>query len=133
MKTIKVYLFAFLAAIAVTSCIDDSVSEEYCSAELETLVEDVTGPDTATVGQQVTLVVKFQSGNGCYKASRFTETATSPKDIRVFSTYIGCVCTEQTELISKDYKFTPTTAGEHKFRFKKFDNTFIEKTVTVTQ
>lgn len=130
---IKFFVLALFVATGTVSCEDDEVSQEYCSAEFESPVVEVTGPETSTVGQQVTLAVKFNSGNGCYKTSRFTESGTNPKEIKVFSTYIGCICTEQTELISKDYKFTPATAGIYRFKFKKQDNTFVEKNVTVTQ
>lgn len=128
---IKIFGILFLSAVSFTACVDDD-GQEYCSATFESAVTEVTGPATSTVGQQVTLVVKFESGNQCYVSSYFVETGTNPKEVKVFSRYVGCACAESTEIVSKDYKFTPNVAGDYSFKFKKEDNTFITKTVTVT-
>lgn len=130
---IKIFVFAFIAALPLTSCVDDSNENEYCYYEIETAVAEVTGPETAEVNQEIVFTVKFQSGNGCYKRSRFSETGTNTKTISVFSFYEGCVCTQQTELISKEYKFKPTAVGTYSLKFKTGPANFITKTVDVTQ
>jgi len=130
---IKIFVIALLGAATFVSCLSDDVTSESCNYSIQNPVIEVTGPETATVGQQVTFNIKFNSGNGCYTSSEFSETGTNPKTITVNSTYIGCVCTEATQVITKEYKFTPTASGEYQFKFLGNNNTFITKTITVTQ
>lgn len=129
---IKIFGIALFGAATFTSCLNDDVTTESCNYSIQNPVTDVTGPSTGTVGQQVTLSVKFNQGNACHVSSDFIETGTNPKTVSVNSNYVGCVCAQSTQVLTKEYKFTPTSAGEYQFKFQA-NNTFITKTVTVTQ
>jgi hypothetical protein len=130
---IKILGIALFGAATFTSCLSDDVTSESCSYSIQNPIVEVTGPSTGTVGQQVTLSVKFNRTNACYVSSEFVETGTNPKTITALSAYVGCVCAQSTDVLTKEYKFTPTAAGEYQFKFQGNNNTFITKTVTIAQ
>lgn len=132
---VKFVIIAILTAGAVSCNEDDDISigQEQCKYEIQAFVNDVTGPETATIGETVTLSVNFYSGNGCYKSSRFAESVSFPKEVSVMGYYEGCICTEIAELITKPYAFTPSETGEYEFKFKSTDGSFIVKTILVIE
>lgn len=129
---IKIFGIALLGAATFTSCLGDDVTSDSCTYSIQNPVTEVTGPSTGMVGQQLTFSVKFNRTNACYVSSEFIEVGTNPKTVTVTSAYVGCVCSPSTDLLSKEYRFIPTAAGEYQLRFQG-NNTFITKTVTVTQ
>ena len=133
MKSIKILLLSLFIATALASCSDDNVSQERCTAQLESPVTAVTGPNTGTVGQEITLQVKFSTLNGCYKSGGFLQSGTNPKQIAVVGFYEGCACSEEVIEKTENYKFTPAATGDYTFKFKSTTDTFITKTVTITQ
>lgn len=130
---IKIFVFALIAALPLTSCNEDSNESELCYYEVERDVTEVTGPATAEVNQEITFTVTFESINGCYKRARFTETGTNQKVIKLFAFYEGCMCTQHTMPVEKQYKFKPTAVGTYSLKFRGENNTIITKTVDVTQ
>lgn len=129
---IKIFGIALLGAATFTSCLGDDVTSDSCTYSIQNPVTEVTGPSTGTVGQQLTFSVKFNRTNSCYVSSEFIEMDTNPKTVTVLSGFAGCACTPSTDVLTKEHKFTPTAAGEYQLRFQG-NNTFITKTVTVTQ
>lgn len=131
-SSIKILGIILFGAATLTSCLNDDITSESCSYSIQNPVTQVTGPSTGTVGQQLTFSVKFNRNNACHMSSEIIEAGTNPRTVSVSSAFVGCVCAPSTDLLSKEYKFTPAAAGEYQLKFQGA-NTFITKTVTVTQ
>lgn len=132
MKTMKRLFFAFLIVAGIAACSTDT-SDDYCFQQALTGVDEVTGPETTTVNEPIELQVSFKINNGCGEFYRFQESNGFPKQIVAVVNYVGCVCTEMVEEATEPYTFQASQAGEYVLKFAKPDNTFITKTITVTE
>jgi len=132
MKYLKSTLFAIAAVFVFASCSEDK-SEDYCYNVINTGFDSVTGPETTTVDEPVVINATFGISNGCGTFVRFVESNGFPKNIYARVDYVGCVCTEMYQTVTKPYTFQASAAGEYELRFMKPAGGFISKTITVTE
>jgi hypothetical protein len=135
MKFLKFKLFAFILALTtVVGCeLGDDDGEQVCFSQVYAPATEVTGPETATINQEVTYFVKFNVTNSCGTFYNFAVSTGFPKQVAAVVNYDGCSCTAQTTSVTKSYKYTPTQAGSYLFQFYAGNNIYIEKTLTVTE
>lgn len=127
----KAKLFLFSLILTLISCSDDD-SEE-CIGYSRENVKEVNAPDSGKVNEPVEIEVKFAVYNGCGQFEKFIESGSEKsKVIEVQAKYEGCVCTQNIPIITSVYKFTPSTLGEYKLKFKSGETDYITVNITVT-
>lgn len=129
---IRMILFAFIAFAATVACSEDE-ADEYCFQTTSVGVNSVTGPDATTVDEPIVLEVTAGIGNGCANFAGFIESNGFPKEISVKVDLIGCVCTEQFQIVTEPYTFQASQPGEYVLKFVNAEGGFITKTITVTE
>lgn len=133
MKYLRSKLFILITLLAVISGCSVDDGDQYCFQSVQTGFDTVIGPETTTVDEPIVLQTTFKIANGCGAFSRFAESNGFPKQIAAVVNYAGCTCTEQVSIETKPYTFEASDAGEYVLKFIKPDQTFITKTITVTE
>lgn len=128
------YLFIIIAfaATLAAGCSTDPAGN-YCFEQVQTGIDEVTGPETTVINEPVTLQASFKIYNSCGTFNRFNESSGFPKTIRAVVNYSGCNCQEIIKTETKPYIFQYPRTGQYILKFVKPDGTFITKTITVTQ
>jgi len=135
MKYFRFKLIALFAVLAtITACsMEDDADNDYCYSSFYTGINEVTGPETTTVDEPIEIMATFNISNGCGEFNRFVATTNYPKQIVALVDYSGCTCTEVLQTVTEPYTFTASEPGEYVLKFIKPDETFITKTITVTE
>jgi hypothetical protein len=133
MKKIKLQVIALVVVIAsgFASCSADD--DQPAIITQKSFVSTVTGPETGTVNQELTLTVNFDVANKCGVFNKFVETTTeNTKIIEVETKLEGTDC--GTTPVSKTtmYKFKAAAAGTYIFKFKKTETEFITQTIVIS-
>lgn len=132
MKIIRFQMIAFFIGLLILTSCDITDDAETCIVTVYAPATEVTGPETATVGEEVNFVVKFKIENSCGAYIGFAESNSWPKQIAPMVRYDGCDCNEIITTVTKNYKFKATVAGEYVLRFLTTNNQYITKTINVT-
>lgn len=128
LKTI--FLFTFLL-IFLVSCKKDNEPDN-CISFTTAPVVSVTGPNTATVNEEIDIIVNYGIINGCGGFSNIDEVITgNTTTIKVNAKYEGCVCTQVASTFSTIYKFKKLVAGSYDLKFLLADNTYLTHTIVV--
>ncbi len=129
MKYLKFKLFAFFIALtALSAC-----SENECSASAFGIITAVTGPEITETNEEITFNVSFKLPNTCAGFGGFAQSNSYPKEIIVNIQYEGCSCAAQNVTGTEEYLFSTSEPGEYELKFLSNENTYITKTVTVSE
>lgn len=136
MKSILKKTFLVLSIIMIASCdvsSDDNTSNN-CSKIVGVGTISVTGPDTATANEEITLEVDFAVNNSCGEFLKFVQSQQSGNEliVTVNAVYTGCSCIDLEEVKTAPFKFKALSAGVYKLKFRKTNTEFITHTVTVS-
>ncbi|RYJ44416.1 hypothetical protein [Flavobacterium beibuense] len=141
MKKFKVFAL-LLALTTLTGCLSDD--ENYCSQTIYPFVTNVTGPEAALTGEEITLNVSFPIVSNCATFVGFHEGQVTSEDnvytqsIYAAVQYEGCQCSGLTNTQIEEYVFSADEPGEYNLKFisgSSDDNTqytYITKTITVS-
>ena len=103
-----------------------------CNTLEHTKVDTVTAPTNSLVNQNITIQIAFTALNGCGQFGYISETNSgNTKTLKVFTRYLGCVCTENLLPIFSNYNFTPTSTGEQIIKIEQPDGTFLTHSITI--
>ena len=129
MKYLKFKLFAFFLTLTViSSC---GVDDGDCYSDGYVYASTVTGPTTAVVDEEITLNVSFKIYSSCGAFTGFDQSL--PKNVHIKVRYTGCQCTNTNTTVTEPYVFSADEPGEYELKFLKEDNTYITRTITVTE
>lgn len=131
MKSLILKFIVFLFAISIQiSCVDDVTNE--CYFESQSYAIGVSGPETATVNQEISFEVTYLPIAGCTSFLKYNETtADNIHYINITSKSEECFCETDPVAATAIYTATLTAPGEYTFRFKSSSNESIIKNVTV--
>jgi hypothetical protein len=122
-------LFAFILLLTSGCSKEDS---EPPAQERPAPIVKVEAPETARVGETVTVDVYFQVKGGCGQFGAFTVSTSGMESvIRVVARYKGQICTDDLPVRVAAYTFKPTEAGTYTLKFRStpsvgFITAFIE-------
>jgi hypothetical protein len=126
-------IFVFFAMLVIATGCSTEAGDDYCFQQLYTGIDTVTGPETTTVNEPIQLEATFKIVNTCGSFMRFNTTPGYPKKILAVVNYVGCSCAETLQNVTRPYTFEASQPGEYELRFIKPDETYIVKTITVTE
>ncbi|WP_417366805.1 hypothetical protein [Flavobacterium beibuense] len=135
MKYLK-FLALFLAMTSLSGCISDD--ENYCSQTIYPFATQVTGPDTAITGEEITLNVSFTIVDGCGTFIGFQQNNVYPRNVYPAVQYEGCNCTGNQHITTEGFVFSEDEPGEYEIKFvsgltsDSTSYTYIYKTITVS-
>ena len=128
LKQISVFTFLLLFLF---SCKKDNEPDN-CISYITAPVTNVTGANTASLNQEIELIVYFGIINGCGEFGNIDETITgNTSTINVKAKYEGCVCTQVASTFTTIYKFKKLIAGTYELKFWQADNTYLTHTIVV--
>lgn len=128
---IKFKILILISILTLFSCSNDDEKEE-CVEYNKEFVTEVSGPSSANVNETVSFEVKFGVHNGCGGFDEFIESGTEfNKIIQVKAIYKGCICTQNAPIRTTIYKFIPSKPGNYTLNFRKSNDDFIVKKITV--
>lgn len=135
MKSLKIKGFALLTIFAATSiaCSIEGNDDNYCYTQGYTGIDSVTGPDSTAVGEPIEIEATFKLANGCASFVNFAASNAYPKQIVARVDYNGCTCPDIIETVTETYTFEEDEPGTYMLRFIKPNQTFIIKSITVTE
>lgn len=92
----------------------------------------ISGPATATTGQQVQFTVVVTGTSGCAAAAT-TSGAIAGNTITLSGSvhYTGCICTQVLTDVNSTYSFTPTQPGVYLLQGETYDGIPVTHTLTV--
>ncbi len=129
MKKTALLIIPFLLVFA--SCLK-GFDEGDCFSFAYAKIEEVTGPQSGTVGQNLQFSVDFTVVNGCGKFEKFEEIKSADTTyIRLIAKYEGCVCTQELKHLDTTYNFRPEKAGNLYLRFVQSETEYAERIITV--
>ena len=137
MKFLSKTLLLLVAAFSISSCDLSSDSESTCLFYEGAAAVAVTGPETATVNQEITLTVSYTSRKDCGTFQNFYEVAdvnnVNSLTITVNTRVESCNCSTATVTKTEPYKFKALSAGTYILKFKKSNEPtdVITKTIVV--
>jgi len=135
MKYLK-FLALFIGMTTLSGCLSDD--ENYCSQILQPYVTQVTGPNSALTGEEITLNVSFGITEGCSTFVAFYDNDVNPRNVAPAVKYEGCNCTGNLITTTEGYIFSEDEPGEYELKFVNGVNeegtgfTYIYKTITVS-
>lgn len=128
-KTVAVVLFI---STLFSSCSNDDGGENIIVKKQE--ITSVVGPETATIGEQITLTVTYKVDNSCGVFQRFFEiTNGNSKTIDIEARYEGENCGTTETTLTQPYQVSVITPGTYNFKFRKTGTQFITHTVVITE
>lgn len=126
-------LFAILFTLLNASCNDDDVEVDCITGEVA-VINEVEAPETAKVGEVVSIDVTFSMKNTCGSFAEFKESSTEEgKIIEVLVDYFGCTCGQAIIEDTKTYEFTPESTGVYEFNFRSSTTELITINIQVTE
>ncbi|MFA6057318.1 MAG: hypothetical protein WC756_03905 [Taibaiella sp.] len=92
----------------------------------------ISGPATASVGQQVQFIVVVTGRNGC-ATSALVNGAPFGNNIALTGNvhYVGCMCTQALVDLSSTYSFTPAQPGIYLLQGETYEGAPVTHTLTV--
>lgn len=129
MKAIPL-LFTLIAFILL-SCTKEEAAVPRLGS-LPAQVVQVDAPEAASVGENVTVTVRFVVNNGCgefgsFKDSRSGNTIT----IKVYPHYREGFCTQALVTLTASYTFKPEKSGTYTLQFWSGEDQYLTKTIVV--
>ncbi|WP_147294171.1 hypothetical protein [Pontibacter diazotrophicus] len=129
MKTIPI-LFALIGFVLL-SCSKEEESVSPLDAYPAPVVQ-VDAPETASVGENVTVTVYFSVNNGCgefgsFEATRNGNTIT----VKVYPHYREGFCTQAFVTREVTYTYKPEEAGTYTFKFWAGEDQYLTKNILV--
>ncbi|SFB95003.1 hypothetical protein SAMN05421780_10272 [Flexibacter flexilis DSM 6793] len=106
-----------------------------CTSYRNEAVNEVDGPSTGLVNQELNYTVSFSCYNGCGDFGKFEEAvgANNTRTISVVAKYQGCMCTQDVPSRRATYKFKAIQAGTYYLKFQQNGTNYLTKTVTIAQ
>lgn len=130
-KGIAIFLGILVILIASSGCYKVNRWKE-CIGYTNATITEVKGPNTASVNQEIDLIISYYLDNGCGK---FESLETTSKGniftIRLKAKYQGCICTQMIIPGQYIYKFKAGQAGVYILKFLQPDNSYRDFTITV--
>ncbi|MCM8569452.1 hypothetical protein NE848_08680 [Gramella jeungdoensis] len=133
MRTYLNLFFAFLFITMNTSCNEDDVEVDCITGEAA-IINEVEAPETAKVGEVVSIEVTFSMKNTCGSFAEFKESSTEEgKIIKVLVSYFGCTCGQAIIEDTQSYEFTPESAGVYQLNFRSSTSELTTINIEVTE
>lgn len=117
-KTILKTNIVFLLVMTTISCQTDDIL--VCEESYRSVVTDVKGNNTGTVGETVQLTVEVRAKNGCSEMDGFnSDSDGNTKTYEPVLTYHSCgACPQNTPVLTTYLDFKTGTPGTYTLRFK---------------
>lgn len=117
----------------VSEPINEQPTPDSCSYWHDAIgLVSISGPATATAGQQVQFTVVVTGTNGCATtATASGVTAGNTITLSGSVHYVGCICTEALADVNSTYSFTPTQPGVYLLQGETYDGIPVTHTLTV--
>lgn len=113
--------------ISLTGCI-----HFICNEEVRASVEEISGPETGAVGEDIIINVTYYATNGCGSFSGISDSREG-KTITVEGKvkYSGCICPEVLVFFEEQYVFKASSPGIYEIVFLSTDSNSFKLTITI--
>jgi len=121
---LKILTLSF-SLFLLLSC-ESNDDENECIENHIAYVTSINSPTIGMVNETLNIEVKFGVSNGCGGFGKFIEAENGNiKIIEVEAKYVGCVCTQNTPIITTNYNFITNNTGDYELKFKSSPTEYI--------